>query len=59
MNPEDAIDAVEAVRRDNNALWMKLLRLALSAAPSEAKAILRQINANDRKISTLLAELAG
>lgn len=56
---DKVIDQIEAVRRDNNKLWMDLLRIALDKAPDETKSVLGKINANDRKISGLLGLLAG
>lgn len=55
---DEIVDQVEDVRRANNTLWMDLLRIALKAAPEEAKATLAKINENDRKISALLGRLA-
>lgn len=52
------IDKIEAVRRKNNRLWMDILRLAISACEAEARAILRDINANDAKIGKLLGQLS-
>jgi len=37
---------------------MRLLTMALAHAPAEARDVLRAINANDRSVSDLLAELA-
>lgn len=50
---------IEHIRRINNRLWMTLLRIALEAAPKEAKAVLQDINKNDRMISALLEKLAN
>lgn len=52
------VDAIEAVRRRNNKLWMDILRIALTRAPVETGRVLRRINANDAKISALLGKLA-
>jgi hypothetical protein len=51
------IDQVQKVRASNNKLWMDLLRLAIDSKPEKAKAILKSINANDKKISKLLGEI--
>ena len=56
---EDKLDAVERVRSANNRLWMELLRLALWYAPKEARQVLAQINANDKRISGLLEGIAN
>lgn len=52
------ISKIGLIRSRNNDLWMKLLEIALETAPEETKAVLREINTNDRDISGLLAELA-
>lgn len=54
----DTITHIEEIRAQNNKLWMKLLRLALDWAPTEARAVLKEINANDRLISDALGRLA-
>lgn len=58
MSAIDTIAEIADVRRRNNEAWMDLLRIAVTAAPAEAKAVLRTINANDRRISDLVAQLA-
>lgn len=55
---QETIDLITAVRARNNDLWMRLLAIALEAAPDRTKAVLREINANDRTVSDLLRELA-
>lgn len=57
MNDRLIINAVERARRENNRNWMRLLRLALTHAPKEARATLKKINAKDREISRLLRRL--
>ncbi len=54
----DIVGKISDVRASNNRLWMKLLDIALRADPDRAKAVLREINANDKKVSTLLERLA-
>lgn len=53
-----AVIKIGLIRARNNDLWMKLLEIALETAPEETKAVLREINENDRRISDLLTELA-
>lgn len=55
---DDIVDRIEAVRQSNNKAWMDLLRLALDSEPVKAKAILKEIKANDGEIHRLLAELS-
>lgn len=51
------IDQIEAARRNNNSNWMEILRIAMKHAPAETKAVLRQIEAQDRYISANLYDL--
>lgn len=53
----DIIGKISDVRASNNRLWMELLKIALRSDPEHAKSVLREINANDSKIATLLARL--
>jgi hypothetical protein len=55
---DDLIDQIEWMRKHNNINWCNLLRLAMKAAPAETKALLREINADDKKISLMLTELS-
>lgn len=54
---DNIIDKIQKIRENNNKLWMDLLRLSLTISPYKAKAIIKKINKNDRKISQLLGEL--
>lgn len=58
MTNATTIRQIGDIRANNNVLWMRLLELALEHAPTDAKAALRQINANDLAVSMLLARLA-
>jgi hypothetical protein len=51
------INNIEIIRRKNNKYWMDLLRLAFKSSPKEAKKIIKKINDNDKKISSLLGRL--
>lgn len=53
----DTIGRISDIRVSNNRLWMKLLEIAMQADPDRTKAVLREINTNDRKVSTLLERL--
>jgi len=55
----EEIDQIEEIRRDNNRLWMDLLRVAMLAKPETTKAILKGITENDKKISALTEKLAN
>jgi hypothetical protein len=52
------INNIEVIRRKNNKYWMDLLRLAFKNSPKEAKKIVKKINDNDKKISSLLGRLS-
>lgn len=56
-NGMDAIDHVTEIRKNNNRLWMKILRLAFEAEPKKARAILKSIQNNDREITEWLGKL--
>tara|TARA_B100001741_G_scaffold109139_1_gene89845 strand:- start:188 stop:376 length:189 start_codon:yes stop_codon:yes gene_type:complete len=51
------INKIEKIRSANNVKWMDVLRLAFKYAPKEASKIMKKINSNDKKISTLLKKL--
>lgn len=57
-NDARIIRQIADTRTSNNVLWMNVLELALKHAPKETKAVLNQINLNDRAISGLLERLA-
>lgn len=46
-----AIKAITEIRAANNILWMGLLKLALQAKKRKARAILKKIQANDKKVT--------
>ncbi len=51
------IKRIESIRRDNNSLWMDILRAAALHAPGDVKKILKQIERNDRLVNEQLREL--
>ena len=51
------IDQIEKVRTKNNVNWMNILRIAFQKDPDAAKKSFRRINAQDKKISALVARL--
>jgi hypothetical protein len=57
MHFESEISQIEDVRRDNNKLWMDILRIAMELAPGRTKDVIRKINENDKKISDLLGKM--
>ena len=54
----DLIDEIQKIRSKNNANWMDILRLAFKNDPKGASQILRKINSDDKKISSLVKELS-
>lgn len=52
------IDEIFIIRVQNNVPWKRLMEIAMKHAPDETRAVLREINENDRKVSDLLGELA-
>ncbi len=57
MTASSTIDEIERVRRQNNKVWMNLVRLAVRTEPSEVKKLLKQIEENDRRVSDLCKSL--
>ncbi len=53
----ETIDRIEKVRTNNNVNWMDILRIAITHAPKETKAVLKRINDDDNKISDLFKDL--
>ena len=51
------INQIEKVRTKNNVNWMNILRIAFQKDPEGAKKSFRKINAQDKKISSLVAKL--
>jgi hypothetical protein len=52
------IQQIENVRKINNKYWMKLLEIAFKYAPKQSKKVMKKININDRKISSLISKLS-
>lgn len=59
MTEQQTIDMIFALRVRNNAPWKRLLEIALAHAPLETKAVLREIDQNDKQISRWMSELAN
>lgn len=51
------INKIEKIRSKNNKNWMNLLRLAFKLDPKSASKIMKEINYNDKEISSLLKNL--
>ena len=52
------INQIQNVRARNNKYWMDVLKLAFKFAPTQASKIMKKINSNDQKISTLVNKLS-
>ena len=52
------IKKIENIRSKNNVNWMNILRLAFKLDPVQASKIMKKINYDDKKISSLLNELS-
>tara|TARA_B100001964_G_C13875635_1_gene440680 strand:+ start:249 stop:467 length:219 start_codon:yes stop_codon:yes gene_type:complete len=53
------ISKIEKVRSKNNVNWMGLLRLAFKHAPKDASKLMKRVNSEDKKISSLLHKLSS
>ncbi len=53
------INKIEKIRSKNNVNWMDILRLAFRHAPKEARQLLKRVNSEDKKISSLLKKLSS
>lgn len=51
------IDEIERIRTRNNVNWMDVLRLAFRHAPDEARELMKKINKEDDRVSSLLKKL--
>ena len=52
------INQIQKIRSKNNVNWMDILRLAFKLDPKEASKIMKKINYDDKKISSLLSKLS-
>tara|TARA_B100000579_G_C22835026_1_gene858210 strand:- start:202 stop:390 length:189 start_codon:yes stop_codon:yes gene_type:complete len=52
------IKQIEKIRSKNNVNWMNILRLAFKLDPKSASKIMKKINYDDKKISSLLNKLS-
>jgi hypothetical protein len=54
---QSIIDEIFKVRVANNIPWKRLMEIALTHAPDETRAVLRQINDNDSLVAGLMYAL--
>jgi len=57
MENDTIIAKIEKVRKNNNKLWMKILKLAFKSEEKKAREILRKIVINDSKVTELCSIL--
>tara|TARA_B110000238_G_C16031536_1_gene397755 strand:- start:428 stop:694 length:267 start_codon:yes stop_codon:yes gene_type:complete len=57
-NYNKIINQIQKIRSKNNVNWMNILKLAFDLDPKKASKIMRKINYDDKKISSLLNELS-
>lgn len=58
-NYNKIINNIQKIRSKNNVNWMDILRLAFELDPKKASAIMKKINYDDKKISSLLKKLSS
>ena len=58
-NYSKIIDQIQKIRSKNNVNWMNILRLAFKLDPKNSAKIMKKINYDDKKISSLLNRLSG
>lgn len=59
INHKIIIKEIENIRKKNNEQWMKIMSIAFDFAPDKSRIVLKKINANDKKISSLVTKLAS
>ena len=57
-NYKKIINKIQKVRSKNNVNWMDILKLAFKLDPKNASKIMRKINYDDKKISSLIKKLS-
>jgi hypothetical protein len=53
MNDDKIINKISQIRKNNNKLWMNILKIAFKKDEKKARKILRDIVVNDSKITEL------
>lgn len=51
------ISDIEGIRATNNGFWMELLKIALKHSPEETRIVLKNIVANDKVITSKVADI--
>ena len=59
INHKKIIKEIENIRKKNNEQWMKIMSIAFKFAADKSREVLKKINLNDKKISSLVTKLAN
>lgn len=59
MNRDKIIDAMTEIRRKNNRMWMRILKIAYKAEPQTMDRITKRIADYDAKVIALLRQLGS
>ena len=59
INHKKIIKEIENIRKKNNEQWMKIMSITFEFAPDKSRLVLKKINLNDKKISSLVTKLAN
>ena len=59
INHKKIIKEIENIRKKNNEQWMKIMSIAFEFAPDKSRLVLKKINLNNKKISSLVTKLAN
>ena len=54
---EEILNKIEAIRRKNNKMWMKLIKIAFQYAPQEAQVVMLEIVKRDKQITALCEKM--
>tara|TARA_B100000123_G_scaffold215013_1_gene163555 strand:- start:771 stop:974 length:204 start_codon:yes stop_codon:yes gene_type:complete len=52
------LNKIENTRKKNNNNWMNIVRLAINIAPEKVIKIMKKINKNDNRISSLFKKMS-
>ena len=55
----EIINTIERIRSKNNVNWMDILRQAFKHAPKEASQLMKKVNSEDKRTSSLLKKLSS
>jgi len=58
LKENEIIDQIQEVRKNNNKLWMDIVRLCMKLSPIETKKIMGMIQKNDVAVTKLTKKLS-